>query len=290
MRRFLPGVVLSVLLLAGCEEEVSLEEPEPPVDQGAADAKPASVSVLSGMTIPAQPWQNDALGFDLDHDSRHSIDNKLGLIIQLATDSVAGFDDPQGHVDREIASGNMVTLAILRSQGRGADEDDVSLELVPGVRDAAGLRVAPDAPQGMRVYGHIRSGRLVGREPGTASIKLALLDSLPVDVRLIGVAVDAQVDAAGVFEMKLGGGIETSFADQHLLPSLYLLIRAAAATDAGLMQLFDTNKDGTMTETEFIQSNTTRTVASPDLDLVGQDQKKDSISAGVRMTFRPAVL
>ena len=294
-------VTLAALATSACTLGCSSEEVEThPVDTAAADAKPAHRYVLSAIDVPDLATDVDRLGFDLDGDQRHSIDNKAGALIELAQANLGR--DLQPHIDAELAAGRMNTLVELHCDGFG-DQLDVALELRPAVREDVGLRAAALSHPLQRIYGRIQNGRFVTMQPGQISVQLAMFaGQAPLAVEIGGARVEGRVGLEGLTDLRVGGGLTIANVQRDLTPALHRLVveRVAASTDMQatlLSQVFDTNKDGVITAQEFTTSNTMQTIFSPDVDLAddaalpffapGPDGHKESLSLGIRVEATP---
>ena len=75
-------IVTLCVATSGCDDQHSSSHGRP-FDRAAADAKPAHHYLISAIDVPDRPAENDSHGFDLDDDSRHHIDNRVGELIQL---------------------------------------------------------------------------------------------------------------------------------------------------------------------------------------------------------------
>jgi len=289
---------LLTLALAGCSSE---DVETHPVDTAAADAKPAHRYVLSAIDVPDLATENDRFGMNLDHDTRGSLDNKVGSVIQLSEAYLGR--SLQRHVDDELAAGRMNTLVELHSDGFG-DQLDVAIELRPAVREDVGLRAAAlDGPL-LRIYGRIQGGRFYTQLPGQAWIELAMFSGQPaLAVELIGARLEGRVGPEGLTDVRIAGGITFARFQRDFAPALHRLVQDRLATgpedrDAtALRQVFDTDKDGVITAQEFITSNTIQTIFSPDVDLARDaalpvftavpDGHKESLSLGIQASATP---
>ena len=297
VRRF--ALLVLPLLATSCTESDPAREP-PPLDTVAADAKPVQRFMLARLDVPALSSENDALSFDLDGDPRHRHDNKLGTVLQLVAANLA--TDAQDRVDEDALAGRLAVVVDVHADGL-VDQPDVAIVIRLGVRDASGIGPAP-GQQVAPIYGYIEDGRFITQQAGGARLPLSLLAGSPVDVDLIAARVSARISERGVTEVVLGGGILGSQLVAVHEPAIFRLIAEEVADDpssaraALLRQLLDTDKDGTITEQEFLHSNIVNTVLSLDVDLVkngvlptlvlGQDGVDDAFSVGVGLVLTPA--
>jgi hypothetical protein len=122
----------------------------------------------------------------------------------------------------------------------------------------------------------------------------------PVEVDLIGVRLEADLSATGCINGKLGGGVTVEEFRGKLLPSiadgLNQIIKVDKAVANTLLQVFDADRNGTITVQELENNPLLMIAISPDLDLLdasgkfnpGQDGVKDSYSVGLGFTCVPA--
>lgn len=274
-------VLLSSVTLAACAADPT------PTPDPTPDIKSKQQFVMSEMSIVGEP------GLDLDDDSRHRIDNKMAAVLSMV-DRAFGSPTAQERVDAEMASGALALDVELGWNGGSAEDDVVIAVDLPGA--AAG---APGSTV----------GRMVGRRfttelPGAAPIRLALLPGFePVAVRLYGVKIEATLGDDGILRGTLGGAISKSELDDHVIPAIHpLVVRFVAAHPAAsetekLLQLFDPNKDRTITREEFQSSPLIQALLSPDIDLVenatlpslayAKDGQNDGLSVGFTFEAGP---
>ncbi len=279
------------------------------VDHGLADAKGRTRYVFDSLNVPDRASENDFLGFDLDNDSRHFIDNKLGSILQLIAANSGAPVDAQARNDDAVLGGQIIHLAQLRSTSFGT-EDDVVFQLFLGedadanpgnnLGGAGTFTLAAVSPVNARQYGHLTTGVFSSVEPGTATVTLSLGVGGPLMFPLVAVQLRATVSPTGVTNARLGGGVTKAEMMANILPRWFqqltqIVTTAPSSAEAmAIKNLFDTNRDGTMTQNEFDASNTVQTMLSPDVDLLdasgelGQDGIKESISLGLGFSAVPA--
>ena len=275
-------------------------------DHAMADAKMANKYVMSNINIPDKSSENDQLGFDLDNDSRHSIDNKLGSIIQLiAANAGSSSVDLQGQVDMQVTMGKIILLGSYKSTAFVTESNtvfqmylgkDADTDATNNLGGNGMFTIDTAGPQDAKFYGGSAAGVFKSTEPASATIKLALVEGDPVSIKIIAAKIQASPTATGVTNAKLGGGITKTELEMNVLPAVFGLITKQIMDDPNgsgsmaIKQLFDTDKNGTITEAEFKASNTIQTVLSPDVDLlkadgtVGKDGVKESVSLGVGFT------
>ena len=154
------------------------------------------------------------------------------------------------------------------------------------------------APANSPIVGSLTNGHFTGG-PGTAQVQMFLLGQ-PVEVDLIGVRLEADLSAKGCANGKLGGGVTVDEFRGKLLPAiadgLNQIIKADKAAANTLLQVFDSDHNGTITVQELENNPLLMIAISPDLDLLdasgkfnpGQDGVKDSYSVGLGFTCVPA--
>jgi hypothetical protein len=121
-----------------------------------------------------------------------------------------------------------------------------------------------------------------------------------IDVDLIGVHIEADLNAQGCTNGKLGGGMIVDEFRGKLLPAiaggLNEIINADKTGANLLLQTFDSDQNGTITAQELENNPVLMIAISPDLDLLdasgkfnpSQDGVKDSYSLGLGFTCVPA--
>jgi hypothetical protein len=122
----------------------------------------------------------------------------------------------------------------------------------------------------------------------------------PIDAEMIGVRLEADVNTQGCTNGKLGGGITVEEFRGKLLPAiangLNQIIKIETNGANTLLQVFDSDQDGTITVQELESNPLLMLAISPDLDLLdasgnfnpNQDDVRDSYSLGLGFTCVPA--
>jgi hypothetical protein len=273
---------------------------------GGADPGPEPVTtgtyhhfVTSGVQVPVTPELQNALGIDLDADPQHRPDNRLaGVLIALAGNSDV---DLQTRADAALASGQMVMLHSVRADDLGEDAS-VSWQVYRG-----GAPAAPPAFDGTDAFEvaasetspvvgwTANSGFDATREgAGRFTVQLAVSDvDPPIALDLIGARVEGHVDASGCAG-KLGGAVTQQDVDTVLLPTVVGLMNAAIERDPGcptactpgtsaalIISVFDADHDGVITEQELRDNAIIQSLLEPDVDLIGDDRVKESLSFGM---------
>jgi hypothetical protein len=121
-----------------------------------------------------------------------------------------------------------------------------------------------------------------------------------IDVDLVGVHLETDLSTQGCANGKLGGGVTVEEFRSKLLPAiadgLNQVIKDNEAVANTLLQVFDSDHNGTITIQELENNPLLMLAISPDLDLLdasgqfnpGQDGVKDSYSVGLSFTCVPA--
>jgi hypothetical protein len=261
--------------------------------------------VTSGLRIPTSGELQREYGLNIDGDPAGRPDNQLGnVFVALTSNSDA---DLQGEIDGAIADGSLVLLHSVRADDLGADSS-VSWQVYPGAdagapprwdgSDSFELADGTSTP----IIGHTQGGSYGGKPAGAGElmVKLKVSSSAPpIALDLIKARVEATVDATSCTG-RMGGAVTKQQVDTVLIPSVVQMMNAAIARDPGcpsacetgtsaalIVDVFDEDKDGTITEDEIKNSSIIQTLLAPDLDLLDEagalspDGIEESISLGV---------
>jgi hypothetical protein len=273
---------------------------------GGTDAGPEPVTtgayhhyVTSGVRVPVTPELQNQLAIDLDGDTQHRPDNRLaGVLIALAGNSDV---DLQARADAALADGSMVMLHSVRADDLGED-GSVAWQVYRGVTppappafdgsDAFELAASETAP----VIGWTADGGFDATRDGAGrfTVQLAVSDvDPPIALDLIGARVEGQVGASGCTGV-LGGAVTQHDVDTVLLPTVVGLMNAAIERDPGcplacapgtsaalIISVFDADQDGVITEQELRDNAIIQSLLEPDVDLVGDDDVRESLSFGM---------
>lgn len=266
--------------------------------------------VLDSIKFGATANEADSYGFDLDNDVFRSRDNTIGAVF-------AGLS-AQLNVDAALAAslnaGDAITLSSLRAHDLTTD-NFASWQVYAGASQAhpvltggGHFTIDPDAAQGSEMLGAVAHGQFAGG-PGAATIRLGLVPGqAPVELHLIDAHVQAQCDANGCSDGRLGGAVPAAEVNVVLIPemaSMMQLVVVASCPGAipascsppgiQLLSLFDTNHDGSITAAELQANTLIQAVLSPDQDLLkadgsaGHDGVRESVSIGLGFTAKAAV-
>ncbi len=295
---------LILLLLASCTAlKPTTTQPAP-----TAQLPPATGIqyhfVTNTLLLPATQAQTGEFALNVDGDPQGSLDNKFGEMLSLLTTASPGLD-LQSSLDQAVNNGQLVTLHMVKADD-ALNDTSVSWSTFPGqnaqstpVFDGSDkFTINSATPLNSPIIGTLVNGHFTGG-PGSAQVRMFLL-GVPVDVKLIGVHLEADVNAQGCTNGKLGGGLSVDEFRARILPAitdgLNQIIKANQSAATPLLQAFDSDKNGTITAQELESNPLLMLAVSPDLDLLdgsgefnpGQDGAKDSYSVGLGFTCVPA--
>ena len=260
--------------------------------------------VTDTLLVPTTQAQAESFGLNVDGDAQGRPDNLFGNLLTLLVTASPGLE-LQPAIDQAIDDGQLVTLHLLQAvDPLNASNASWSIFLGQPAQsppDFDGLdefTIDPAAPTNSMVSGSIANGRFSGG-PGTTRLKLSLLNR-PIELNLIGVRLEANVNAQGCTNGKLGGGISVEEFRAGLFPALAdgmtVLAQSGATGAATLLQGFDADQNGTITALELENHFLVKVAVTPDLDLLdasgvfnpNQDGVKDSLSIGLGFTCASA--
>ncbi len=268
--------------------------------------------VTSSLRIPTTGELQREYGINVDGDLAGRPDNQLGnVFVALTSNSDAAVQD---QIDGAVGAGSLVLLHSVRADELGSDRS-VSWQVYGGADTAS--PPAFDGSDSFELAGGVSApiiGHTVGgyydastKGAGELTVRLQISESAPpLSLDLIQARVEATVDADGC-SGRLGGAVTMAQIDSELIPSVVTMMNAAIARDPGcpahcesgtsaalIIDVFDTNMDGHVTETEIRDSSIIKTLLSADLDLldasgaIGGDGEADSISLGLGFDCVPA--
>jgi len=253
--------------------------------------------VTSSLLIPTTQAQSQAYALNLDGDPQQRPDNLVGNLLTLLTSTAQGIEI-QAAVDEAVNTGQLVTLHVVKADNP-LNDPSVSWLIYHGQKTQSppsfsGIdKFAPDpnAPVNAPIVGSLTNGHFTGG-PGAARVQLFLLGQ-QVDVDMIGIRLEADVNAQGCANGKLGGGMTVDEFRAKILPAitdgLNRIITINKTAAAAILQAFDSDRNGVITSQEVENNPVLKIAFSPDLDLLdasgsfnpGQDGVKDSYSIGV---------
>jgi hypothetical protein len=201
------------------------------------DAPPAAECDIAGE--PSAQYINNKVtiketkpgAFDLDGDTRP--DNALGPVIALL--ETRGLTI-QMTVDEAIAAGSLVMLHSVKGDLAASDPASWSVYLgepfeAPPVFDGSDqATVASSSPDDAKLCGKVTGGRFAGG-PGAVTVQLALGEGAPLEVKLIGVRLEAAITADGCTDGLLGGGVTGQELDTNVYPAIAELLNNTTKDD-----------------------------------------------------------
>ena len=300
---FAVNTALVLILLAACSVVKPTLEPTQ-----TAQVQPVTGIkyhfVTNKLLIPTTQAQTQSYALNLDGDPQNQPDNMLGGLLSMLT-SAAPSLDLQSTVDQAVTGGQLVSLHLVKADDP-LNDPSVSWSIFQGQKTQSAPKfdgsdkfmLDPAAPTSSLVVGSLTNGHFTGG-PGTTRVQIFLLGQ-SVDVNLIGVRLEADLSATGCANGKMGGGVTVDEFRGKLLPAIVDGLNGIIKTDktvaAPILQVLDSDQNGTITIQE-LENNPLLVVAlSPDLDLLdtsgkfnpGQDGEKDSYSLGLGFTCVPA--
>lgn len=305
--------VCSVLIIAtviGCATDPTDPEPEP-IDPSGTHYR----YVVDSIMLPHSSAEAIQYGLNIDRDDGDRVDNHIGQLLAI----LLGTEDYGDRVDSEIAErialGELIHLfdvqtVALRDAERvgwqgflGSDPDGSPDDNWPG----------PESYE-VTMAGEPAAGAIAGGVVSAADGRLPLSIALPnvaepIVLDLRGAAIDAAISDTGLVGT-LGGAVHGPDIDRVLIPALQLGLQAMIidscnetgpcptnSLGAALLDLFDLDDDGALSQQDLRESSLIQNLLSPDVDLYdddgvynpGVDRVKDSLSFGVRFTAVPAL-
>ncbi|HET7143242.1 MAG TPA: hypothetical protein VFI68_04400 [Anaerolineales bacterium] len=256
--------------------------------------------VTDQLLIPTTQAQAEAFALNVDGDPQGQPDNLFGKLFTLLTSTAPGLD-LQSTLDQEVNSGQLVSLHMVKADDP-LNDSSASWSIFQGEKslstpkfDGTDKFIIDSAiPVNLPIIGLITNGHFTGG-PGAARVQMFLLKQL-VDVDLLGVRLEADFSANGCANGKLGGGVTVDEFHSNLLPAitdgLNQMIIADEANANTLLQVFDSDHNGTITVQELENNPMLMMAFTPDLDLLdastqfnpNQDGVKESYSVGMGFT------
>jgi hypothetical protein len=200
--------------------------------------------VTNKLLLPATRAQTEAFGLNIDNDERQNPDNKFGELLTLLTSAAPGLE-LQSTLDQAVDTGQLVSLHMVMADDF-LNDPNVSWSVFLGQRTQSApsfdgsdtFTLDSSTPANSPIIGSLTDGHFSGG-PGAARIKVLLLGQ-SVDVDLIGVRLEADVNADGCVDGKLGGGVTVEEFRNRLLPAiadgLNLIITANNPAASPLLQ------------------------------------------------------
>jgi hypothetical protein len=290
---------LIVILLSSCAVLKQKPVPTLPVQVQPVTGVPYHY-VTSSLLIPTTQAESQAYALNLDGDTQQHTDNLVGNLFTLLTSTAQGIE-LQAAVNEAVNAGQLVTLHVVKADDP-LNDTSVSWLIYPGqktqtppfFKGADNFTLDPNSPVNLPIIGSLTNGHFTGG-PGTARIQLFLLGQ-QVDVDMIGVRLEADINAQGCSHGRLGGGMTVDEFRAKILPAITDGLNRISAGDktaaSAILQAFDADRNGVITSQEVENNPVLKIAFSPDLDLIdasgafnpGQDGVKDSYSIGLGFT------
>jgi hypothetical protein len=296
-------LVLAALSLEACSNaSTSVTPTVVPVASESTNADISYHFVTNSILIPTTHAQSQALALDIDKDPQQSPDNLIGDMLTTLV-SVSPDLKIQSTLDEMVNTGQLVMLDMLTTNDLQNDPTaewnlfhGMKAKSTPKFDGSDSFMVDPNTAGDSSISGSITSGHFAGG-PATAHIQMAFM-GIPLDLELIGVRIEADVNANGCTNGKLGGGLSEENFQSLFLPAILDGLNKAITADPNstfaqtLLAAFDGDKNHTITQDELTGNILFKAATSPDLDLLdasgqfnpGQDGVKDSLSMGLGFT------
>ena len=260
--------------------------------------------VTNKLLLPTTQAQSQEFALNIDGNSQQRLENKVGDLLTLLTSSVPNLQ-LQSTLDQAINAGQLVSLQVVKADDP-MNDPSVSWSIFLGQKTQSAPKfdgsdkfaLDPATSTNSPIVGSLTNGHFTGG-PGSARVQMFLLGQL-VEVDLIGLRLEADLSAKGCANGKLGGGVTVDEFRSKLLPALVAglnqIINTSKTAATPLLQIFDSDHNGTITVQELENNPLVMLAISPDLDLLdasgkfnpGQDGVKDSYSVGLGFTCAPA--
>jgi hypothetical protein len=260
--------------------------------------------VTNKLLMPTTQEQSQAFALNIDGDAQQNPDNLFGKLFTLLTSAAPGLD-VQSSLDQIVNSGQLVSLHAVKVDDL-LNDPTASWSLFQGEKTQSApafdgtdsFILDSTMPVNAPIIGSLTNGRFSGG-PGSARVQMFFLGQL-MDVDLIGVRLEADFSQNGCVNGKLGGGVTVEEFHGKLLPALIeglnQVIKADPDKAATLLQILDSDRNGTIVTQELEDNPVFMLAASPDLDLLdqtgkfspGQDGVRDSYSVGLGFSCVPA--
>jgi hypothetical protein len=229
------------------------------------------------------PTGSAATNMAADLDGNGSPDNRLGNVLG----ALANFGiDLQGKADEMIRAGNVIARDLVEDRGArwqvllGESTSD------PDFSGNGAFAIADNSPDDAVLTGHISQGRFEGG-PAPVAVYMAI-GRVPITFHLVGTQLRGSVSETDG-DLYMAGGIMASEISTQLIPAAAQIINDYVAEhpgDAnGMLEILDLDADGVVTAAELSQNELVSDLLEPDVDLLGGDDRPDSLSMaiGVRL-------
>ncbi len=293
--------MLALFLACAAPAPSNADKPDAATDTAAdtaADTFAHRHYVASDVTVPTTLAAAAGFAFDLDGDGE--ADNALGGVTAMLADPANDGVQPVEPTTAAIAAGTLVYLHALGARDFSDDAAatwqvyvGTATEAPPAFDGTDTFSVDAAGPTDAVLQAVITSGR-VNAGPGNLFVPIVLTPgAAPIRVPVAGAFLDADVDNYGCVSGRIGGGIAKPAVDTLVVPALASAFDAivaasgaacrASATSgdtsactadaASVLARFDSSpKDGEITAVELTNEAVTRTLLTPDVDLVAADE------------------
>ncbi len=300
------GLVLA-FTLAACGSPPTAKPTIPPPAVAPEQADISYHFVTNSLLIPTTQAQSQTWALDVDKDPQQRLDNLFGDMLATLVSVSPGLE-LQSTLDEMINTGQLVMLHVLKTGDLQNDPDaqwtlfhGMKTESTPVFDGSDNFTIDPGTTTDSSILnGSITNGHFSGG-PASASVQMAFM-GIPLEVELIGVRIEADVNANGCSNGKLAGGLTEEKFRAGFLPILVDGLNQTIEANSGatftqtLLTAFDGDNNGIISQDELEGNILFKVASSPDLDLLdaagqfnpGQDGIKDSLSVGLGFTCVPA--
>ena len=264
--------------------------------------------LVSELFVPDSTTSAKENGVDIDGDGE--IDNKLGSIISLIASQGGDFDVNE-LVNEQITDGSLLLIGRVYVDQWGGDDQVLAQVFQGEVVDASPLfdgndtvAIADSSPTDIYLC-----GRMVGDElqagPDNLRIVIPIPDIITLDITLTKAQMIGDVDADGMYDVMIGGGIAKSeitklYSDAvDLLNDMITDPESSESTVSTILDIVDDNcettvdgcdplpagcaEDGVITVDELQCNALLDSALKPDVDFGDDDPSNDLISLGLKI-------
>jgi hypothetical protein len=256
------------MLIAGCAQEATSGDVTGPFT-----GTPRRY-VIDSFSIPTNTAQARALGDDLNGDK--TVDNQLGQVIGF----LGSYGNQTTHAPDMIASGAIASTFLIRANDYW---DDATVSVV---------YYGSDGDPATKVGGRFEDSVFASNRtaatavPGSAVARVPIfVDSDPSVLPLVGLQMTLVPDGRG-FDATISGAIDPAEALSRTYDGLVHLIAAEPDSHRSLMQLFDLNRDWSVSYEEIAQSSLLESLLAPDVSI----GELEALSFGFHVHITPCGL
>ncbi|MCC6748996.1 MAG: hypothetical protein IT371_15155 [Deltaproteobacteria bacterium] len=263
--------------------------------------------VLNRILLPSSPTEAQKFAVDFNNDGTK--DNALGSILS-ALSAVAKDLTLQASIDHNVNQGK--ALILLRLQAKdfanapsaaaqawlgkqtacctstaAGEESKCADEAAKTCFAGSGeFEIDPTAPKDALFGGSITSGA-IKFGPAKLNISLPITDAGTLTVSLQKAQFMGKFDGSKITEGVLAGGVTKADLDNNVIPTVATLLdktakdpKTSATTKNQILNLFDANKDGTITKDEVAKNDLIKTFLAGDVDVDGDGTPELSLGIG----------